>query len=344
VTRVLLIATGDTIAYGHRAGAPVVLTGADLLAALPARPGAHVDTEDVSAEPSWDTSPATMLALARRVRSAVLDDGYDGVVVTHGTDTVEETAFLADLLAGPAAARAGIVFTGALRPAAEYRVWAGAALPHRRGAGPEPSAAADGPRNLAAALAAAADPALRAAGAVVCADDELHAARWVSTADVTGAGPALSSAPHPPLFHVTAGGRVEPAGAPPPRPPDPPGEPATDVALIKTYPGMDGTLLTAAVDAGAAGIVLEGTGAGNVPAGLLATISDLTEWKIPVVVASRCRTGGRDLADLGLGATMAAAVGAIGARGLPAPKARIALMVALGTGSAAGARRWFGEL
>jgi L-asparaginase len=107
---------------------------------------------------------------------------------------------------------------------------------------------------------------------------------------------------------------------------------------------MDSTLLTAAVDAGAAGIVLEGTGAGNVPASLLATISDLTEWKIPVVVASRCRTGDRDLADLGMGAGLAAGVGAIGARGLPAPKARLALMVALGAGSAAGARQWFTDL
>jgi L-asparaginase len=113
---------------------------------------------------------------------------------------------------------------------------------------------------------------------------------------------------------------------------------------------MDGTLLMAAVDAGASGIVLEGTGAGNVPASLLATISDLTEWKIPVVVASRSRTGDGDLPELssgvglGLGASIAATAGAIGARGLSAPKARLALMVALGTGSAGGARHWFSEL
>jgi len=117
---------------------------------------------------------------------------------------------------------------------------------------------------------------------------------------------------------------------------------------------MDGTLLMAAVDAGAAGVVLEGTGAGNVPASLLATISDLTEWKIPVVVASRSRTGEGDLpepsfraglaAGVGLGATIAAAAGAVSAGGLSAPKARLALMVALGTGSAGGVRQWFSEL
>jgi len=324
MAKVLLIATGDTIAYGRRGAAPAVLTGAELLATLP--PGAHrgatIVTEDVRVEPSWDMSPATMLMLARRVRSAILDDGYEGVVVSHGVDTVEETAFLTDLLAGPATARAGIVFTGALR----------------RPDDPYP----DGPRNLAAALTAARDPALRMAGAVVCAGDDLHAARWVTLVDALGAA-AFSSAPYPPLGRVV-GDRVETIATPPPRPPRPLGEPATDVTLIKTYPGMDGTLLMAAVDAGAAGIVLEGTGAGNVPASLLATISDLTDWKIPVVVASRSRTGEGDLADLGLGASIAAAAGAVSARGLSAPKARLALMVALGTGSAGGARQWFSEL
>jgi L-asparaginase len=323
MSRILLIATGDTIAYGRN----TQLGGADLLAGLPAgRLRADVTVEDVRAEPSWDMSPATMLALARRVRSALLDDGYAGVVVTHGVDTVEESAFLADLLAGPATARGGIVFTGALRRADD----------------PLP----DGPGNLAAAIVAAGDPALRMAGAVVCLGGELHAARWACLTDVSRAAP-VTSEPFPPLGRVV-GERVETIGTPPPRPPRAAGEPATDVALIKTYPGMDGTLLTAAVDAGAAGIVLEGTGAGNVPASLLATISDLTEWKIPVVVASRARTGDADLPDLGLGAGLgaglAARVGAIGARGLSAPKARIALMVALGTGSATGVRQWFAEL
>lgn len=319
MTRILLIATGDTIAYGRQR----VLRGADLLAGLPAGgvPAGPVHTdvtvEDVRAEPGWDISPATMLALARRVRAALLDDRYDGVVVTHGVDTVEDSAFLADLLAGPAVARGGIVFTGALRRADD----------------PDP----DGPGNLAAAIVAAGDPVLRMAGAVVCAGGEVHAARWARLADAAGPAP-FTSDPVPPLGRVI-GDRVQLIGTPPSRPPRAQGEPATDVALIKTYPGMDGTLLAAAVDAGAAGIVLEGTGAGNVPASLLATISDLTEWKIPVVIASRARTG----ATPGLGAGLAARVGAIDARGLSASKARIALTVALGTGSADGARQWFAE-
>lgn len=321
--RVLLIATKDTISYGHRDGRPVVASGAELLAGLP--PGelaAEVDVQDVPAEPSWDTSTATMLALAHRVRAAIVDDRYAGVVVTHGTDTIEDTAYLADLLAGPAAARGGIVFTGAMRRLDELST--------------------DGPRNLASSIAAAADPGLRGMGTVVCLNDELHAARWVAQVDATGVA-AFSSAPFAPVGRVMAG-RVETVGAPPPRPPAARGEPASDVALIRAYPGMDSVLLTAAVDAGAAGLVVEGTGPGNVPVGLLAAISDLTEWQIPVVIASRSRTRDVALADLPVGSGLAAAVGAIGARGLAANKARVALMVALGAGNAAGAREWFSRL
>ncbi|WP_036373434.1 asparaginase [Micromonospora sp. ATCC 39149] len=321
--RVLLVATKDIHAYGQRDTEPTVFTGAQLLTGIPTTQlSAEVSVEDVMTEPSWDMSPATMLTLARRVRAAILDDGYDGVVVTHGIDTMEETAFLADLLAGAAATRAGIVFTGATRRADEL--------------------SADGPRNLASAITAACDPALHRAGAVLCLNDELHAARWAT--NVNAGVTAFSSAPFPLLAHVVAN-RVVPVAAPPPRPPDPVGQPASDVALIKTYPGMESTLLTAAVDAGAAGIVLEGTGVGNVPASLFATISDLTEWGIPVVVASRCHTTTNpSLPDPAYVNGLAMTVGAISARGLSGPKARAALMVALGTGSAVRARQWLAQL
>jgi L-asparaginase len=311
--RVLLIATGDVIAFGQQG----IRTAAELLAALPPGKGT-VESWDVLTEPAWDMTSSTMLMLARAVRSAVLDDGYDGVVVTHGLDTIEETAFLTDLLVGPATGendvRAGIVFTGAVR------------RPDEPGA--------DGPRNLAASLVAAADPALRLAGAVVCVDDDLHAARWVTQVDAAAVA-GFSSAPFPPVGRVV-GDRVEPLGTPPPRPPRAAGEPATDVALIRTYPGMEASALMAVVDGGAAGVVIEGTGGGNIPTSLLAAISDVTEWGIPVVIASRCRAG-----VTGDPYGIAAAAGAIGARGLAASKARLALMVALGSGSPAGVRRWF---
>jgi L-asparaginase len=315
--RVLLLATGGTIAYGTRperfASASELLAGAGAV-------GVDVIPVDVMAEPSWDLSPSTMLALARRTRDALLHDDVDGVVITHGTDTLEDTAFLVDLIAGDAAAMGGIVLTGAMRSLDER--------------------SADGPRNLAAALVAAADPKVRGLGAVACLNDELHAARWVTKVDATSVA-AFSSAPHGPLARVV-GDRVELLTPAPPRPPAAVGEPEPDIALIKTYPGIEAVLLTAVVDAGARGVVLEGTGAGNVPVTLFAAISDLIEWDIPVVVASRCRTRTVELDELGLDAGMTAGLGAIGARGLAPGKARGALMVA-GAGVDA-ARAWFAAL
>lgn len=298
----LLVATGDTIAH-HASG---VASGRELLE-LAGPASERVVVEDVLAEPSWDTSVSTQLTLARRVRAALSDEEFTGVVVTHGVDALEETAFLADLLAGPA--RGGIVFTGAMHPLS--------------------APAADGPANLAAALAAAADPALRGAGAVVCLGGELHAARWATLTD------GFTSAPHPPLGRVLDG-RVRLSSAPPPRPPLARGEPETDVALIKTYPDMPPSLLTTVTDLGARGVVLEGTGAGNVPVELFGTVHELSTWDIPVVVASRAHT-----MDIGL----VERLGAVSAAGLSAVKARLALMVALGGGGGVpAARAWFASL
>lgn len=280
MTRLLLLATGDTIA--QQPGLARVATGADLLALVGA---SDVDAEDVLAEPSWDTSPATMLSLARRVRVALREDGYTGVVVTHGVDTMAETAFLTELVAG-----GPVVFTGAVRYLDDP--------------------ATDGPRNLTDALAAV----RTVRGATLCLAGELHAPRW---ATFTGAG--FTSAPFP----------TDPL-------PSAAGDPESNVALIKTYPGMPEALLRTAVDLGARGIVLEGTGAGNVPVELFTTIAELTEWDIPVVIASRTHWRG----EPGLAAT----IGAISSRGLPPDQARVALMVALAAGGVREVRHWFTHL
>jgi len=136
MSAVLLLATGDTIAHRHTATPPAVLSGTELLAEIAVPAGVTVTVENLLAEPSWDISPATMLAIANRVRAA---DGVDGVVVTHGLATIDDTALLTDLLAGPVRT----VFTGG-------------------DCADEPA----GRANLAAALTAAAEPRLR--GTVTC--------------------------------------------------------------------------------------------------------------------------------------------------------------------------------
>jgi L-asparaginase len=316
--RVLLVTTNDLHTYGSVDGRPATLSGTELLTRLPAPQQAGVTVEEVMTGPSWDMPPSGMLTLARRVRDAIIEERYTGVVVAQGIDTMEETAYLTDLLAGEAASRAAVVFTGAVRRVDD--------------------ADADGPRNLGAAITAAREPTVRGAGAVLCLDNHLHAARWA-----TNLGTTFSSDPYQPLAAV-AGDRVVLVGPAPRRPPEPVGQPASDVALIRTYPGMTDAPLHAAVDNGAAGIVLEGVGPGNVPAELFATITELADWGVPVVVASRHPETQLFAADLPHCAGLALTLGAISAHGLNATKARIALMVALGTGNARRAQEWFDQL
>lgn len=149
-----LIATGGTIAW--RPNADRLLTGEELLE----RSRSHADLVDnPTSVPSWNLSVDDMVALASRVRE-LIDAGYDGVVVTHGTDTMEESAWLTELLLGAAArARAAVAFTGAMV-----------------GAG-EPGS--DGEANLRSALAYVRDPAQRGRGVVVVFGDAVLPARSV---------------------------------------------------------------------------------------------------------------------------------------------------------------------
>ncbi|MCP3804402.1 asparaginase domain-containing protein [Allokutzneria sp. A3M-2-11 16] len=307
---ILVLATTDTIAQSHNA----VATGPKLIPSGLVPSGVVV--EDVLAEPSWDVTPSTMLAIARRVRDALLVDGFGGVVVAHGFDTVEHTPFLTELMVGEVSRLGAIVFTGAVRLRDEPF--------------------SDAPRNLASSIVAAGEPALRGAGVVVCADDELHAARWVRQVDATSVR-GLSSGPHPLVGKVIEGHVMLIGGAPHPVPP-PVGEPETDVAVIAAYPGARAEQLSAIVDAGARGIVLDGTGIGNVPVEMFAAVGEVVDWDIPVVVASRAQP--HSGTEIGI----VSKVGAISSRGLGVGQARSALMVALGGGGVSYARSYFAHL
>ncbi|WP_086830050.1 asparaginase domain-containing protein [Allokutzneria sp. NRRL B-24872] len=298
----LVLATADTIAQSRNS----VARGADLVPT-------GVVVEDVLAEPSWDVTPSTMLAIARRVRDALVVDGFGGVVVAHGFDTVEHTPFFTELMVGDAGRLGSVVFTGAVRPRDEPL--------------------SDAPGNLASSIVAAGSSVLRGAGVVVCAGDELHAARWVRQVDATSVC-GLSSGVKP-LVGKVIDGRVVLIGGGVPPVPTPVGEPETDVAVIAAYPGARAEQLTAVVDAGARGIVLDGTGIGNVPVEMFAAVGEVVDWDIPVVVASRAQQ--HPLADIGI----VSKVGAIGSRGLGVGQARSALMVALGGGGVSGVRSYF---
>ena len=131
---VLLLATGGTIASQPRAGDGAVtasLKGADLLASTGVDASA-VDVVDIAHGPSWNFEPEFQAEVAWTARQALVDGRASGVVVTHGTDTVEETLWLTELLAREATVAGPIVFTAAMRHAAETAA-------EGRGTSPTPS-------------------------------------------------------------------------------------------------------------------------------------------------------------------------------------------------------------
>ena len=307
-----ILTTGGTIASLPEPGGGgkrPALSGQDLVAGLPGLDAiAEVSVEEIASESSWNLTPADMLAVARRAAAALEEPDVEGVVVTHGTDTLEETAFLCDLTVrsdGP------VVVVGAMRSPDE--------------------ASADGPRNLMNAVRVASAPEARGAGAFVAMNDEVHAARWVRKLD-TALASAFGSPRRGPV------GRVTPAAVElpwlPPRgfTTDPPDELPHEVALVSAYPGMDGGAITAALEAtGAAGLVVEGTGSGNVPGTAVAGIEAAIDRGLPVVIATRVPggvTGSGGYGSPGGGARLRD-LGVVAAGPLSAGKARLLLMVLL---------------
>jgi L-asparaginase len=292
-----LIATGGTIASlaDPETGAvrPAV-SAEDLVATVPGLP--PVEVEEVAHVNGWNVTPETMLDVARRASSG------GPVVVTHGTDTIEETAFFCDVTV-----ENDVVFAGAMRNGSEV--------------------SADGPRNLVCASQVAETAA--GLGTVLVLNDEVHAARWARKQDSSRVH-ALTSPGHGPVGIVVPGSvRIT---MPPPRRflvPIPDALPA--VPVVQTYTGIEEHLIETVLDAtGAAGLVLEGTGLGNVPGSAQRGIAAAVERGLPVVNATRVPAGGVHAIYGGPGGVVTLReLGVVGAGGLSAAKARLLLMLLL---------------
>jgi L-asparaginase len=266
--RVALFALGGTIAMAPQPQGGVVpaLSAADLVAAVPgiADLPVEVRVHDFRRLPGASLGFGDLLALAAEIDRQVRS-GVDGVVVTQGTDTIEETAYLLDLVT---AGDAPVVVTGAMRAAT--------------------SAGADGPANLLAALRVAAAPPARDLGCLVVFADEIHAANAVRKAHSTSIT-AFASRPGPLGYlvedrvhialHPTRGPRIPP--------PNPDRHPHT--AVVPAVLGDDGTLLRLVAEQ-ADGLVVAGFGAGHVPATWV-PILDQAAQRIPVILASRTGSG-----------------------------------------------------
>jgi L-asparaginase len=297
VPKVHLLGTGGTIS-GGAAGS---LQAKDLAELVPGLASvADVSVEDFSGIGSSRMTPDLQFRLAERVRALLAErPDLSGIVITHGTDSLEETAFLVDLLVP---AGKPVVFTAAQRPPRESDT--------------------DGPRNLANAIRIAASPEMRGLGALVTLNDEIHGARDVRkthavlvNAFVSPWGGPLGQVDdgHIYLYYRPArrlelsARRVEP-----------------NVDLVTLYAGSDGSAIRRAAESGARGIVVEVFGRGNAPPAVMDAVDEARAKGVVVVFTTRTGGGRVELGE------SAQSVGVVSGEDLDGLKARIVLVVALG--------------
>ncbi len=310
--RVAVIFTGGTISMrvDPAAGGNVPsLSGADILARTSGLAAiAEVVPIDLGRTPASHFTFAQLFTILDAIRAAQADPTLHGVVVVQGTDVIEETAFFWDLLLDH---ETPVVVTGAMRSASE--------------------ADDDGPANLRDAIRCAADQQLRGLGVVVVLAGSIEAADDVTKVH-TSALDAFRSLNAGSLGSVSDDGvrLVRDRG---PRRHVNADAAADRVRLVTAHVAMDGSMVDAAVAAGAEGLVIEATGAGNTAAAVLDAAAVAIRRGIPVVLVSRCASGaaGAGYAFPGGGATWVRA-GAFLAGTLGGPKARIALALGLGSG------------
>lgn len=320
--RIEVIALGGTIAMTDAGQQGVVprLSGEMLVAAVPSLAQvAEVQATSFRQMPGAHLGFADLEALALKVES-LMAAGVDGVVITQGTDTIEETAFALDRLLdvdGP------VVVTGAMR---------NPTLP-----------GADGPANLLAAVQVAASDVARDLGCLVVMSDEIHAARFVRKIH-TSSPAAFASPLSGPIGYIAEGDPrllVRP-GRIPSLPRRAPVEEAP-VALITLGLGDDGALIRAAMGSGFQGLVIEAMGGGHT-SGASADEIERAARTVPVVLASRTGTGEVLRSTYGfLGSEIdLLRRGAIRAGWLDGIKARVLLSLALRQGEGPeGVRRLF---
>lgn len=294
------------------------LTGEEIMALVTGiEDYARVESFQFSSFPSPHMTPEIMMDLAKLIRQLVRED-FDGVVVTHGTDTLEETAYLIDLTVKT---DKPIVFTGSMRSSSELGY--------------------DGPSNLAASICTAASDRSRGRGVLVCLNGELNTA-----ADVTKANAMALNAFRTPNYGpvgIVDNNQVL-FSRQTIRPESHEVETLeTRVSLIKTCTGMDSSFLDFCLERGDVGIVIEAMGRGNIPPQMVPGVRNAISKGVPVVIVSRCFEGrvfdsygypggGRNLRELGV----------ILGDNLNGQKARIKLMVALSaTKSLETLREWF---
>lgn len=312
-SKVRVVFTGGTISMQVdpvRGGPIPVLVGRDILARVPGlNQWAEVSGLDFSLLPGPHMTPDRMFELAGVLRTELARPDVDGIVVTHGTDTLEETAFLLDLLLDGAKP---VVLVGAMRNSSESG-W-------------------DGPSNLLSAVRVAASPDACGAGVLVVMNERIFAGREAvktHTESVDGfAGRDWGASGVVDKDRVILARRLRGFRA------IPCPKLETAVEVVKLSAGSDGRVIESLIRSGIRGLVIEGLGRGNVPVTAVDAVDAAVKAGVTVVITTRCAQGrvldtyaydgsGRHLLRLG----------ALLGGWLPAHKARLLLMVLLGGGA-----------
>jgi L-asparaginase len=278
MTRVRILATGGTIAgrapsevdEGYSAGGLPVDA---LIRTLPdLQRLAEVKGEQIAQIGSQDMNDALWLKLAARVGALFAGDETDGVVITHGTDSMEETAYFLHLVVK---SPRPVVLTGAMRPAT--------------------SLSADGPLNLYNAVAVAADPEAPGRGAIVVLNDDLHSARDVTKSNTTDVQTFVS--PGPGLLGTASYGRIRYFRRPSRRH-SVESEFSVEgldrlprVDILYAHADMPPDLVEASVSLGARGIVVAGMGNGNVTTDAAGALAQAVRQGVVVVRSTRVVSG-----------------------------------------------------
>ncbi|MYL28590.1 asparaginase [Halobacillus halophilus] len=306
--RILVIHTGGTISMQEDKETGEVNTSSrhpleEISTVLKGR--VEIEDDILFYLPSPHIRPDHMLKLGRYVHEKMAERNYDGVVITHGTDTLEETAYFLDLFLQT---RKPVVVTGAMRSSNEI--------------------GSDGLYNLLSAVRVASCDEALDKGVLVVMNDEIHTAKNVTKTSTSNVatfqspqyGPIGITTKTDVFFHHKMTRHesypIQRIGK--------------RVSLIKAYAGMDGDLIDAVRESSVDGLIIEALGQGNLPPETMEALKKTIQEGIPVVLVSRCYQGtvqdtygypggGRQLRDMGI----------IFANGVTGPKARIKLMVAL---------------
>jgi L-asparaginase len=275
---IVILATGGTIAGAAASGTQSAYTSGAVTidAMLKAVPGieklANIKGEQISNVGSQDISFDIMLKLAKRINELLATPDVDGIVITHGTDTMEETAYFLNLTVK---SDKPVVMVGSMRPST--------------------AVSADGPLNLYNAVAVAADPQAKGRGVLVVMNDQIHAAHSLTKTSTTSVQTFMS--PLRGVVGVTAYGKNDWYNNPPWKHTS---QSEFDISNVTKLPrvdivfadaDMEPDLIDASVNAGAKGIVIAGVGNGNMNKASVEAAARAVKKGVVVVRSSRVATG-----------------------------------------------------